>query len=98
MKKTWIIIGGIILCLALIIGGIFLVVSLKTDRIVCKSSLGNIIILYNNDKLITFRSTGSISYDFDNQQPYAKKIGVENYINEFDEWFVENTDGSCKIK
>ena len=51
-----------------------------------------------NDKELTGYKTSGMSYQFDDQKEYAKKIGVDNYIEEFKEWFIKNTEGTCEKK
>ena len=45
----------------------------------------------------TVEALNVISYEFDKQKEYAKKIGVEAYLKEFSLWFSQNTTGSCTI-
>ncbi len=52
MKKILMIIGGIMVALVLIVGGIFLFTSLTSKKLACKSSDGDITIMYNDKKLL----------------------------------------------
>ena len=47
-------------------------------------------------KQITGYTAKGITYDLDGQKEYAKKVGVDAYIEEFSEWFKNNTTGTCK--
>lgn len=98
MKKVLMIVGGIVLAVVVIIVAIILINSAMSDKLVCKSTEGNITITYNEDGLTGYTTVGSITYDYDNQSAYASKIGVDSYMSEFTEWFEENTDGTCVIK
>lgn len=99
-KNNAIIIIAIIL--AVIIGIIALFVSLfskitnGSKKMICESSKGNITIMYNENELIGYVASG-MSYDLDDQKEYAKKVGVNAYLLEFNEWFKSNTSGSCTI-
>jgi hypothetical protein len=97
MKKVLMVIGGIVLILVVLAVIFFLFVSVTSKKIICKSSLGNITIMYNDDRLTGYTTKG-LTYDFTGQSNYAATIGVENYIDEFTEWFAQNTDGFCEIK
>lgn len=98
MKKTFNIIGIALIAVIMVFGIILFVRNISTDRIVCKSSSGNITIYYDDDSLLRYTTTGKIYYNFENQKAYASKIGIESYIDQFDDWFVNNTKGSCKNK
>lgn len=66
------------------------------DKLVCTSDKGNITIMYNENGITGYIAT-RMSYDLDQQQDYAKKIGVDAYIKEFNSWFTSNTTGTCTI-
>ena len=52
--------------------------------------------MYNEKGLTGYASKG-ITYDLDSQKEYANSIGVDAYIEEFEEWFATNTSGTCRI-
>ena len=91
------IIGGIVLGFAALFGIIFGIVSLTSHKMKCESSVGNITIMYNDDELTGYTATG-MSYNFDEQKDYAKKIGIEKYLTEFNSWFEKNAHGTCARK
>ena len=95
-KKVLSIIGGIVAALITAFIVIFIVASINSEKLVCKSNEGNITIMYNKNGLIGYTAKGII-YDYDTQKQIAKQIGVKEYITEFNEWFVSNTTGSCTI-
>lgn len=97
MKKVLTIIGGIVVGLIVLGGVIFFFVSMTSNKLICKSSLGNITIMYNDKELTGYKTSG-MSYQFDDQKEYAKTIGIANYIEEFKEWFIKNTEGTCEKK
>lgn len=92
------VVGGIIfLGIIIVVASILLFSSnSSSNKMVCESTKGSITIRYNNYELIGYNSKG-MSYDFDEQNEYAKKIGVDKYLEEFNEWFTSNTDGECVI-
>ena len=90
MKKILMIIGGLVI-LGIIV---FIIVSLTSDKMVCKSDEGDITIMYTN-KGITGYTANGISYDLDGQQDYAEQVGIDAYLDEFATWFSNNTTGSC---
>ena len=51
--------------------------------------------MYNDKEIVGYTATG-MSYDLDEQKAYAKRIGVDAYINEFSTWFSTNTTGTCE--
>ncbi len=94
--KVIAIVGGIfggLLVLGLVI---FFFVSANSDKLICKSKEGNITIMYNKDGLTGYTTVG-MSYDYDEQKEYAKKIGVDAYTKEFSQWFATHTSGTCTI-
>ena len=48
-----------------------------------------------NDKEIVGYSASNITYDLDQQQDYAKEVGIDSYMDEFSTWFESNTSGTC---
>ena len=90
------VIGGIVVGIVIIFVIIFSVVSKTSDKLVCKSDEGNITIMYNENGITGYTARG-LSYDMDEQKEYAKKIGMDAYITEFNTWFSTNTSGSCTI-
>mgnify|MGYP004566698081 FL=1 len=96
VTKILAIIGGIVVGIIILFVAIFTIISASSDKMVCKSNEGNITIMYNKNDLTGYKKSG-ISYEFDKQKEYAKKIGVEAYLKEFSLWFSQNTTGSCTI-
>lgn len=94
MKKVLMIIGGIFIFVIVLVVVLIAITSLNSKKLVCKSKEGNITIMYN-EKTITGYTASGLSYDLDGQQAYAERIGVEQYLTEFSNWFSSNTSGSC---
>ena len=91
------IVGGFVVGLILIFVLIFSITSGTSDKLVCKSKEGNIIIMYDDTGITGYSATG-MSYNLDEQKKVAEKIGMDNYIIQFNDWFISNTSGSCTIK
>lgn len=95
------IIGIILISLTLLGVGIFVIV--KTiigstrglDKYVCTSDIGNITLYYNNETIVGYKATGSLSYNLEEQKQLVPIKGVENYLLEFNNWFMTNTGGVC---
>ena len=87
------IVGGIFLGIGVIIAAIFIFVSSSSNKLVCKSSLGNITLMYNDKALTGYTTSGSITYDYDTATAYVEKNGIEAYMVQFNMWFATNTDG-----
>lgn len=94
--KILAIIGGIVVGFIILFIIIFSITSASSEKLVCKSNEGNITIMYNKNGITGYTASG-MSYDLDAQQDYAKKIGMDAYITEFDNWFKSNTLGYCTI-
>lgn len=92
-----IIIGGIVLELIFVGVIIFVIISATSDKLICKSTEGNITIMCNETALTGYNAI-DITYDFDRQQKVAGEIGTKAYIEEFEVWFSENTDGTFEKK
>ena len=94
MKKSLMIIGGVVVGLIVLCIIIFVGVAATSKKMVCKSDEGNITIMYTEKEITGYTASG-ITYDFDTQKKYANQIGVEAYLSEFANWFSTNTTGSC---
>ena len=95
MKKVLMIIGGIVLAIAAIAAIIIGITYATSKKMVCKSNEGNITIMYNDKKITGYTAKG-IKYDLDGQQKLSEQIGVDEYLNQFSNWFSTNTTGTCK--
>ena len=98
MKKTLMIIGGVVLGLVIIGGAIFLYLTTTSKKLVCKSKEGNVTILYNNKKITGYTTTGSMTFDIDNQNAYVDKNGIEAYLKQYTNSYANNTTGFCVKK
>lgn len=95
MKKVLMVIGGIVVGFIVLGIVVFSCVSLTSKKMKCKSNEGNITLMYNK-KTITGYTSKKISYDLDGQKQLAEQMGVEAYLDEFAEWFKNNTTGTCE--
>lgn len=76
---------------------VFSSISSNSNKLVCKSSEGNITIMYNESSITGYFATG-IRYDLDGQKEIAKQIGTDSYISQFTAWFETNTTGTCSVQ
>lgn len=97
MKKFLMIFGGIVLGAVVIFAGLLVFTSLTSKKLVCKSSVGSITIMYS-DKTLTGYTAVTYTYEFDEQKALAEEMGTEEYMNEFKTWFETNSDGTCEKK
>ena len=95
MKKILTIIGGIVVGLIVLGILLFVIISITSKKLVCKSSEGNITIMYDNKTITGYTAVG-LSYDMNSQREIAEEVGIKEYIEDFIEFFNENTTGSCK--
>lgn len=95
MKKVLMIIGAVVLGIFALAAIIIGIVSLTSKKMKCESSRGDITIMYNDDEITGYAASG-LSYDLDSQKSYAKSIGVDAYLDEFEEWFEDNAGGFCE--
>ena len=94
LKKVLI---GFIIFIALI-AGIITFVSLTSKKLVCKSSEGNITLMYKGDKLTGY-TVKNATFDLDKANETVKVIGLDEYLKEFEAWFKANSsDGTCEYK
>lgn len=94
--KTLAIIIGATVAGIVIIGLIaYFIMNRNVSKMTCKSDLGDITIKYN-EKTLTGYYASKIKYDFDGQKAIADKIGVETYLQEFDNWFADKAGGTCQ--
>lgn len=94
MKKALTILGSIFLVIIVIVVVVLVVVSTTSNKLVCKSNEGNITIMYN-DETITGYTASKMTFDLDEQKEIANQIGIEEYLNQFENWFKTNTSGTC---
>ena len=66
-----------------------------TKKMECVSNIGSITITYNK-KTITGYKADKLTYDLYEQRTYADEVGIKAYLDEFETWFKNNTQGSCK--
>ena len=97
MKKTLMIIVGILVGIFVLFIVVFSITSATSKKLVCKSDKGNITIMYDDKKIKGYSANG-MSYDLDEQKKVAEKIGIDAYIEEFKTWFNNNTSGNCVTK
>ena len=77
---------------------IFAIVFSTSKKLVCKSSEGNITIMYRDEK-ITGYIVKNATYDLDKGNEYVKQMGISEYLKQFELWFESNTtDGTCEYK
>ena len=93
MKKILTIILVIITVSLVCINIPFIITNFTSNKLTCKSEEGNITLIYNDT--IAYFFTDNIYYNLDNQKAIIEKIGINNYINEFSNWFNSNTNGKC---
>ena len=99
------ILGIVFGALFLFIVGIFVIAILITGAIrdsadyhlVCTADDMDITIDYNDSGIIGYSASG-MTYDFDEQSELAKEHGVDSYMEQFNDWFEKNSNGSCVIK
>lgn len=67
-----------------------------SKQISCTSDEGTIRLTYN-DKKITGYSASGYNFNFDEQRKYAEKVGIEQYVDEFEQWFTSTApNGVCE--
>lgn len=88
---------SIFLLMTAIIGIIvYLLFSLKEQRMTCTSPAGNITITYDESSITGYSASAEVKYDLPSQQVYAGSVGIDNYLDEFQGWFEASTDGTCR--
>lgn len=94
--KIFLIIIGILALVAVAVFLVFYFLDKNSNKLVCESNIGNITIYYNENEITGYKASGSITYDLSGQQEVARQLGVDLYMQQFDNWFKTNTTGSCK--
>ncbi len=92
MKKVLIIFSGLFVGIIVLVGIIFLIITLTTKKMTCTAPLGEIVIMHNDDEVVGYTANG-LDYDLDAQKAYSRQVGITNYLNEFEDFFLEATDG-----
>lgn len=95
MKKVFMILGGIVVVLVVGFILVFTITSLTSKKLICESQEGDITIMYNDEEITGYTSS-NISYDLDGQKEYANQVGIDTYLDEFSNWFSNNTTGTCE--
>lgn len=94
VKIVLMVIGGVVVVVGVLLFVIFTFVSSSSNKLVCESKEGNITLMYNDKEIVGY-SASNITYDLDQQQDYAKEVGIDSYMDEFSTWFESNTSGTC---
>ena len=95
MDKSLKIALGVIVLVVVVICSLFAYTYFSSKKLVCKSDEGNITLMYNKKTIKGYTANG-IKYDFDGQKELAESIGIEKYLDQFEQWFSNYTTGSCK--
>ena len=69
----------------------------KKGSLVCKSDKGDIILNFKDDSIASYKATKELKFNIGEQNTLFKDKGKEEYIKEFNTWFVVNTLGECTI-
>ena len=88
------IIGAIVAIVSIIILIVIFVINSSARDLVCTAPEGSITISYNKATITGYVSSG-ITYEFEEQRALSEKIGTEQYMKDFEEWFRNNTSGTC---
>lgn len=94
VKIVLMVIGGVVVVVGVLLFVIFTCVSSSSNKLVCESKEGDITLMYNDKEIVGY-SASNITYDLDQQQDYAKEVGIDSYMDEFSTWFESNTSGTC---
>ena len=98
-KIVAIVLVSVFAVIIIFVVAIFLIISLAVKsanhQLVCTAPEGSITISYNDSTITGYVAAGGITYDFDEQKSICEKMGTEEYMKEFDEWFRKNTSGTC---
>lgn len=87
---------GVILLLIIVLSiGILVYTSVTSKRLVCTSSNGNITIMYKKNRISGYVAKGII-YNLEEQNEYAKQVGIDTYLAEFTKLFETKFNGICK--
>ncbi len=98
MKKTIIkVLIGVAIFIAIIVAIVLYVIG-TSKKFVCTGDQGSITLYYKDGKITGYKGNG-YSYDLDEQQEIAERIGIDTYLEEFNSWFLANsTNGKCEKK
>ncbi|MDD2625423.1 MAG: hypothetical protein PHR55_01485 [Bacilli bacterium] len=94
--KYIIIIGGVVVGIIALLIVVFIFVGSNSEKLVCKSTEGNITLMYSDKELVGYTSVGTITFDMDVANTVVKEVGIKSYIEQFKVWFSDNTDGTCE--
>ena len=84
----------------IVVAILFTVVFNNNDKLSCEANYrgSNVsITLYFNDKQLVGYNAINMEYNYEEQQKYAQEIGIQNYLQEFNQNFEDDYEGSCKI-
>ena len=93
MKKGFTVILVIVTIGLVLVNVPFMMTLFTSNKLKCKSNEGNITLMYNDT--VEYFFTDNIYYNLDNQKAMIEKIGINNYIDYFSNWFNSNTSGKC---
>ena len=81
--------------IVLVIVGLFILFSFGQYKLVCESREGNITLTYSDEAIIGYTAK-NITYDLEGQKAIARRVGIDQYMIDFTDWFENNTSGSCR--
>ncbi len=89
------IIGGIFLICLVFAVVLYFVMASSSKQLVCTSDEGDITIYYSKKGVLDYTADG-MEFDLEGQREYSVKVGIDAYLDEFSEWFQNNTTGTCQ--
>ena len=66
-------------------------------KLVCTATEGDITITFTDDEITGYDARG-VTYDMEKQGDLYKQYGKTVYMDTFNQWFEDNTSGSCIMK
>lgn len=96
-SKKWsflMILGLLILLGAILLIGILGFSYYNAKELICSSSNQSITIKYSNIGLISYKAV-DMDFDLKSERKEARKLGISQYIKDYQTKFIFNTGGSC---
>lgn len=66
------------------------------DKMICRSDYGNITVVYENNKIIEYQ-TEDLKDDDILPKEYVEKVGIDEFLKSFSDWFYLKKKGTCTI-
>jgi len=83
-------------CSVIIVASMLLLSGCSNKRLACQSSDLHVTVKYNNKTVLDYVTDAEYHFDLEALQHIAEEVGIEQLIQDYQNWFETTTDGTCR--